>query len=348
MSTTDDVEVDFLAPPHLNTITEAFRVGSTTKVSYLPDGLMNRNWHLSTDRGDYALKHITDIPASSARRNLRVLADLADRGVPTCRPLRTRDDDPVLVIDGHAYCLLPWIIGRHLPGPTLSPEQAAELGTELGRIHQALNHPLPPDGLVLADQSLRAAVTAPEDALATADRYLHAALAAQDAFGQQAVTLLQHRKRLIAAHATDRPTSDQPAGPVGWTHGDLQHRNVLWHQEHIAAVIDWDRIRIRPFAEEVARTATIQFGSEQGTLDLTRTAAFVSGYRSVITLSDDDLLDGLHRLWWKRMSDFWQLDFHYDRGDDSCDHLFLANEEFLHWWTSRRSEVQEAFGRGRR
>jgi hypothetical protein len=21
----------------------------------------------------------------------------------------------------------------------------------------------------------------------------------------------------------------------------------------------------------------------------------------------------------------------------------LANEEFLHWWTSRRSEVQEAF-----
>jgi hypothetical protein len=203
--------------------------------------------------------------------------------------------------------------------------------------------PAPPAGLAPADQPLRAAISTPEDALATADRYLHATRAAHDTFDKQVATLLHHRKQLIATYATDRPATDQPGGPAGWTHGDLQHRNVLWHQAHIAAVIDWDRIRIRPFAEEVARTATVQFGSEQGALVLTRTAAFISGYRSVITLSDDDLLDGLHRLWWKRVSDFWHLDFHYNRSDHSFDHLFLTNEEFLHWWTSHRNDVREAF-----
>jgi homoserine kinase type II len=45
-------------------------------------------------------------------------------------------------------------------------------------------------------------------------------------------------------------------------------------------------------------------------------------------------VDGVHRLWWKRMSHFWHLDFHYDRGDNGCDDLFVSGEALLHWWTS--------------
>jgi hypothetical protein len=34
------------------------------------------------------------------------------------------------------------------------------------------------------------------------------------------------------------------------------------------------------------------------------------------------LADGVHRLWWKRVSNFWLLVYHYDRDDHGCDDLF--------------------------
>ncbi|WP_408991008.1 hypothetical protein [Streptomyces sp. 1268] len=42
--------------------------------------------------------------------------------------------------------------------------------------------------------------------------------------------------------------------------------------------------------------------------DLERVAAFVVGYRSMTPLEPAALLDASRRLWWKRMTDFWQLE----------------------------------------
>jgi hypothetical protein len=47
------------------------------------------------------------------------------------------------------------------------------------------------------------------------------------------------------------------------------------------------------------------------------------------------LVDGARRLWWKRMTDFWQLEFHYGRGDFPCDELFTADEALSHYVLAR-------------
>ena len=67
-------------------------------------------------------------------------------------------------------------------------------------------------------------------------------------------------------------------GPFGWTHGDLQFRSILRDGGVVSAVLDWDRIAVRPLGEEVARTAQVQFGGELGYLDLERVAALTAGY----------------------------------------------------------------------
>ncbi|WP_437114443.1 phosphotransferase [Streptomyces cyaneofuscatus] len=118
----------------------------------------------------------------------------------------------------------------------------------------------------------------------------------------------------IGKHACLRPEGDIPAGPHGWTHGDFQHRNLLRAGGELGAVLDWDRLGNRPYAEEVVRTAQVQFGVE-GDFDL------------------------------ERMTDFWQLEFHYDRDDHSCDDLFLADTALLHRWTERLDGVEQAFAR---
>lgn len=77
--------------------------------------------------------------------------------------------------------------------------------------------------------------------------------------------------------------------------------------------------------------------------DLERVATFVAGYQSVMSLESAHLADTARRLWWKRMTDFWQLEFHYDRNDDSCDELYIADEALLHWWTERLDVVERTF-----
>ena len=44
------------------------------------------------------------------------------------------------------------------------------------------------------------------------------------------------------------------------------------------------------------------------------------------------------------LSHCWHLDFHYDRGDDSCDGLFFSDDRLMSWWTANLEDVEAAFG----
>jgi Ser/Thr protein kinase RdoA (MazF antagonist) len=244
-------------------------------------------------------------------------------------------------IDARGYCVLPWLDGAHPAGTDLTHEQVRQLGVVVGRLHQELNEAGSATGLPALTSAPTAPVVPPADAITEAVRFQTAASAAGGPFDTAVINLLDQRIALIHRYAAARPTNDHPTGPHGWTHGDLQYRNIIWTGGAIGAVIDWDRIRIRPFAQEIARTATIQFATPDG-LDLDRVIAFIEGYRCVIPIADGDLIDGFHRLWWTRMSNFWQLVYHYDRGNDSCDDLFISGEELLHWWTRHSTEVHDA------
>lgn len=324
-------------------LVDAFGLGEVRCIRYLAEGLMNRNWRVEAYRGVFALKQIIDVPFPRASRNLGVLGALATAGVPVCAPESAMDGDLVVSVGDKGYCLFPWVDGAHLRGIDLRVDQVGALGALLATIHQALGQV----GTVLPERSatVRAKVTEPDSAVAAADRFLDhiAGIDSPRSFDLMSVRLLEQRKILLNKYGSHRPGDEMPKGPFGWTHGDMQHRNVLWRDGKVAAVLDWDRIGVRPYAEEVARTAQVQFGGEDGRLDLERVAAFAAGYRTVIDLAECDLADAVERLWWKRLTDYWVLEFHYDRDDHSCDDLWGPGESLLEWWTGHRDEVQDAF-----
>ncbi|WP_399089605.1 phosphotransferase [Streptomyces sp. BBFR2] len=323
----------------------AYGIDEVLDRQHLADGLMNVNWRLDTRAGRFVLKRVTDVPLDRLRRNLAVLPVLASYGVPACAPVSTVHGDLIAEVRGGVYCLFPWSSGEHIRGTDLSPAQTSELGAHLAGLHTALDRAVDEAGMPAVPTSVTAEVTGVGRAVQKADRLagVVSARGTGDSFDAAAGVALEERKILLDKHAHLRPEGDTPAGPHGWTHGDFQYRNLLWADGELVAVLDWDRLGVRPYAEEVVRTAQVQFGVE-GVFDLERVSAFVSGYRSVVPLEPAALLDAARRLWWKRMTDFWQLEFHYDRGDHSCDDLFIADEALLHWWTERLDEVERAFG----
>ncbi|MEV7558383.1 phosphotransferase [Streptomyces sp. NPDC089795] len=320
--------------PHA--LTRAFALGEVYDRHFLAHGLMNRNWRLDTASGPYAVKEITDVPLPEVRRNLAVLAGLADDGLPVPAPLATEGGDLVAEIDGHGYCVLAWVDGRHVPGPELTLDQARELGALLARLHHALRRRSPgplPDRCPPAEATRVGAADH-----AAGDLLVRLPAGATDGLD----TALRERRALLARFADRRPRDVIPAGPYGWTHGDFQYRNLLRRDGGVVAILDWDRLGVRPYAEEVARTAQVQFGVD-GVFDLDRVAAFTAGYRSVIELSETDLADAVSRLWWKRLTDYWQLEFLLARRDPAFGKMFLEGEALLHWWTDRADEVQAAY-----
>ena len=327
-------------------LAEAFDLGAIREARYLADGLMNRNWRVETGAGVFALKQLVDVPEPKARRSLCLLEALARRGLPVCPPRLSTTGEPVVVAGGSTYCLLPWAAGEHRAGTTLASGEAQHLGELLGTIHRGLASP--EVGLAAPAESPRAKVRVPSDAVAEADRFLAviAELAAPSAFDRATAAALRRRKDLLKEVASLRPESEAPAGPVGWTHGDFQPLNVLWDGSIVSAVLDWDRLGVRPYAEEVVRTVQVQFGTDDSRLDLERLAAFVAGYRAVVPIADAALLDAEQRLWWKRMTDFWQLQWHYDKNDHGPDALWESGERLLEWWTADREAVRAALTAG--
>lgn len=318
-----------------------YELGTVHEVRFLPDGRMNRNWRLDCDRGSFALKHLTDRDPAVVRRNLALLDRLAAEGIPVAAPVATTTGELVSEIEGNAYYLCEWVEGDHF-GAEMTLSQAEHMGAMIGRIHEALADP----GLGLpAPQPVHAEVNDPEAALAESERFLKLATQhpSQDPFDRAAVPVLHRRLDLIAANAHLRPEPTTDVGPFGWTHGDCQNFNLIWSGDRIKAVIDWDRIRVGSYADELVRAATWQFCKPDGHIDLPKVAAFLAGYRSVRPIDRVVLAAAARRRWWKMLSHPWTLVFHYDRSDNSCDDLFFDDDRLMTWWSANLEAVEAAF-----
>ena len=258
---------DVGGPSALQQVADAFGLGAVTRVEVVTEGLMNRNWRVTTVTGVWAVKQVLDVDAAAARRQHRATAALAGVGLPVPAPV-TAGDDTVVVVDGAVYTMLPWADGIHRRGPTLTVAEASALGELLARLHAALAEMMPPapDRLVVPATDL-------PTAHAKIDRYLGLITQrpGRDGFDRFAETQLHQRRRLLDQVAHLRPTEGVPVEPCGYTHGDFQYLNLLWNQGRVSAVLDWDRLDVRPVGLEVARSATLLFGygDERG-LDLAR------------------------------------------------------------------------------
>jgi Ser/Thr protein kinase RdoA (MazF antagonist) len=350
------MSLEDLPPADRALVTAALRgfgLAEPTEARSVADGLMNRNWRVCARENVWALKQVLDVPADQARRQHQVTRTLAGLGLAVPPPQAAPDGDTLVEVQGiGVFAVLPWIDGVHRDGRDLTLGESRHLGGLLARIHSGLGDHGLARVLTPVPESQVIAVTEAAKAKAKIDHYLGLVndRAQLDEFDHLVRQRLTERQDLLERLAYLRPDDTWPVAPVGWVHGDFHDLNLLWSAEQpsqIAAVLDWDRLRIGPLAAEVVRTATLIFGydltPELRALDLARIAAFTAGYREVIPLAGAALAGAVHRLWWERVCDFWQLKWHYDKTDSSCDHLFVSASALLAWWSEHRDSVSSAF-----
>ncbi|MBS2966657.1 phosphotransferase [Actinocrinis puniceicyclus] len=307
----------------------------------LDEGLLNRSFAVYTRSRRLFLKHYLDQHPHAIRAQHAVTAALAARGLPVVPPLQDLSGRTLNLRGTRSFALYPWVYGRHCPGLTLELEQCRDLGALLGRLHRALAELLGPVAQPLAQPATGAA-----QASAKALRLLELLRARpqREGIDDLAEFRLVERLGLLAKLAHRRPT-DRAQLTVGHVHGDFHGLNVFHRADGpVCAVVDWDRLGVQPYGEELVRSALILFvDPHDGQLDLARVREYVRGYVDVQPWMADELAAAVHRLWWERLTDFWMLSWRYERLDPRPDEQFPAASALVVWWTHHYEKVHDAF-----
>ncbi|MFC1410256.1 phosphotransferase enzyme family protein [Streptacidiphilus sp. N1-12] len=313
-------------------------------VAPVSQGLLNRGLRLTApDGGGWFLKQYLDdaghASGSAIAAQHRAIAALREHGLPTAPPLAARDGRTFVLVRGRRYAMFPWVEGAHRTGRSLDHAQCAALGTLLGRIHRTLAELHPP-----VDQPAAVPSANPDDTWRTIDDLLERSRRhdPQQPFDALARHRLRERRELLAAYRHRRP-GPAAAPPTGWVHGDFHPLNLLYRGTEPVAVLDWDRLGLKPRTEEAVRAATLFFHHpETGVLDLPRLRHYARAYREASGSSPEQVAAGVHRVWWERLNDFWMLRWRYQRRDERADPLFPAAAAQTVWWCEEYEQVLDA------
>jgi homoserine kinase type II len=254
--------------------------------------------------------------------------------VPAPTLIPTLDGETLLELDdGRFYEVMTFVKGESFNPQR--PQQLTNVGAMLARYHEAMKGFPPPPSQV----QLR---YAPHDMLGLTENLLR-----HDLMGDLTETLNWYDGR-IARLRKQLPDTAYAALPQLTIHGDIHGDNVLFSNDQVMALIDFDQVEWdTPVADlvdamvafaSIDKPATINWGVFKGPLDEDRAAQLLAGYASVRGLSRKEIeaIPVLLEVHWLR----GELGRVLSTSEGSPDyHLSVLDQGLtLSYWLSERRE----------
>lgn len=212
------------------------------RLSRVSGGFHHRMWRLDTAGGRYAIKQFAeDIDIADAATRTRLNAtevtarEFADRGIPALASL-SRKGEHLQVLDGVGYLVFPWTDWKARGRNDIEPYHAQTVAGILAKMHSA----------DIRVEGLGELSTWP----LTAGRLNQLLELARHRNVREAVYILE-RKDDILALADRQPAARSVLSQQRTiSHGDLDHKNVLWSDGGEPLLIDWESARpVNPTCE---------------------------------------------------------------------------------------------------
>ena len=259
-----------LTAPDVAEILAGFGQPEFRSFSPITAGTINTNAAVELPDGRRFLRINEGKAREDVAREAAIVGHLAERGVPTPRPLPALTGEPWLDWRGVQVSLFPWVEGRTLLRSELAPEHAAQAGVALARMHRAgLDYGDRRPGRYEPDEISRrfvqlAGPAAEDPALAAASAEL----------GPELARLGRDRR---------------PDGEVmlGLIHGDLFIDNALFRGTSLSALLDFEQASWGRLVYDIAVSVlAFGFGADDFREDVTR--AFIDGYTDTRPVSEGE------------------------------------------------------------
>ncbi len=221
---------------HLEWLCERFDLGRPRgEPIAVAGGFHHRMWRLDTGAGAFAIKQLADDVdvcdvATRTRLNATesVAAAFAALGIPALASL-CRDGEHLQVLDGGGYLVFPWTDWRARDRNAIEPCHARCVARILARMH----------GADLQVAGLAGPATWP----LTAARLTDLLELAQRRNVREADHLRGRVDDILAVVERQASAQSVLSARSVVSHGDLDHKNVLWGPDGEPLLIDWESAR---------------------------------------------------------------------------------------------------------
>jgi homoserine kinase type II len=244
----------------------------------------NDNW-LIVDGGTRYVLRRQQLNSDSSRIGLQLAYQrhLRAAGVPAAEHVATASGAGYAVDDSG----VPWILFRHIEGEPYDfsrMPQAIAAGSCLAQLHRM-------------SESFVAEALSPEYKPPLRECWANAPGEARELGamlpGAAYASDLRFLQEWWDEVLRDWPVDRLDGLAAGWSHGDFHGRNLVFSDDHIVGLLDFDDVDRGPYAFDLAN-AMFKFGREgRGSLWTIRPGhvrAFLDGYQSVRTISDEERL----------------------------------------------------------
>ena len=223
-------------PEHLEQLCSLFDLGPfRATVSAVPGGFHHFMWRLETPNGTFAVKQLADdMDMKDAATVVQINAteitacEFSRHNIPALHSLHV-DRQHLQVLDGVGYFIYPWTHATACHRNGIEEHHAVIVASTLAHMHRsAINVPELQDvpGFPL-----------------TAERVIDLVQLARQRNVRYTDILedrLEDLLRIVALHA---PALERLQGHQVISHGDLDHKNILWDEAGEPLLIDWESAR---------------------------------------------------------------------------------------------------------
>lgn len=297
------------------------------QITSVTGGLLNQKWRISTDKGELLVKQYStkrfrreSIELIEARLQRQII--LEKSGVP-CPFLWQYGDRVVRWLDDNtAYMVMDFHLGKTETPDTITITQMRSLGSTCAIMHKAFSQlpahsvkSLPVFGGYTMDllwENFNSRMTkCPPDAHV---EYRNALLALEPILKQ-----------------LDTEFFDKL--PKGFAHEDFHSGNILFHEDSVSAVVDFDRNCYSYLWHDIGR-AILSFTLEGNIMNLQKVYAFLEGYSQHSTLTLPNIEDALRLTWCIEIPWWIQPEFFGE-----CDIIPKRFKDEMLWLTEHWSEI---------
>ncbi|WP_306391705.1 homoserine kinase [Telluria beijingensis] len=266
-----------------------YPLGNAVGLEGISSGIDNSNFFLSTERGEYVLTIFENLRFDQLPFYVKLMAHLAERGIPVPAPVANADGELVVTLQGKPAIVVSRLQGSSQLDP--QPVHCAEVGRMLARMHLAAQD------FTLHQPNLRGL-----------DWWVATAPAVLPFLDGDEAALLRAEVDYQAAFAAGPVYPKLARGPV---HADLFRNNVMFEGERLSGCFDFYFAGVDTWLYDVAVTVNdwcIDLAT--GKLDEARVHALLDAYHAVRPFTPDEraawqpmLRAGALRFWLSRLYD---------------------------------------------
>ena len=230
-------------PGHVEQLCELLDLGSPRgELGRVTGGFHHSMWRLDTHNGRFAVKQLADdmdmgCVATIKRINATEITahEFSRQGVPALHALDCSGQH-LHLIDGTGYLVYPWTTARACPKNGIEKKHALVVAGMLAAMHRS-NIPVP---------QLQSVPPTP----LTAERVTDLVTLARQRNVRESRLLEERLDDILAIVALHGPAVKVLSRQQVVSHGDLDHKNVLWDDSGQPLIIDWESAqRLNPTYE---------------------------------------------------------------------------------------------------